>query len=201
MNHLHFTPRVGNTVLNHPWRQFHYRLPTKLLEFAVKDPGFLLGGGGGQHTILSKFPENCMKLKEFWYPGGGGGRDACLLRSVNGKVMLSHLFTGIHVTITHYALDFPVTTPSCTWNLGIYPPSFDLGTSPPPPHTHTHPAMLDLGKEHLVLTVDGHHWRHVHSCSLEYLPPTPPPTSTDTSWWPQKYVRLTDLFWLHGAFF
>ena len=64
MNHLHFTPRVGNTVLNHPWRQFHYRLPTKLLEFAVKDPGFLWGGGG-QHTILSKFPENCMKLKEF----------------------------------------------------------------------------------------------------------------------------------------
>ena len=36
----------------------------------MADPGFLRGGaptpkGGGQHTILPKFPENCMKLKEF----------------------------------------------------------------------------------------------------------------------------------------
>ena len=32
-----------------------------------------LRGGGRQHTNLSKFPKNCMKLKEF---GPGGGRGA-----------------------------------------------------------------------------------------------------------------------------
>ena len=49
---------------------------------AVADPGFpkggapTLGGLGGrrrQHTILPSFPKNCMKLKEFEHPGGGGG--------------------------------------------------------------------------------------------------------------------------------
>ena len=30
--------------------------------------------GGRQHTILSNFPKNCMKLKEFGPRGGGGGR-------------------------------------------------------------------------------------------------------------------------------
>ena len=45
---------------------------------SVADPGFSQGGanspggGGCQHTILPKFPENCMKLKEFGCPGGGG---------------------------------------------------------------------------------------------------------------------------------
>ena len=29
--------------------------------------------GGRQHTILPNFPKNCMKLKEFGPPGGGGG--------------------------------------------------------------------------------------------------------------------------------
>ena len=29
------------------------------------------GGGGRQHTILPKFPKNCMKLKEFGPPGRG----------------------------------------------------------------------------------------------------------------------------------
>ena len=42
---------------------------------SVADPGFPRGGGancpggGRQHTILSKFPKNCMKLKAFG-PGG-----------------------------------------------------------------------------------------------------------------------------------
>ena len=41
----------------------------------VADPGFPRGGGanspgGRQHTILPKFPKNCMKLKEFGPPGG-----------------------------------------------------------------------------------------------------------------------------------
>ena len=41
------------------------------------DPGFPLGGGadplgGRQHTILSKFPKNCMKSRKFWAMGGGG---------------------------------------------------------------------------------------------------------------------------------
>ena len=45
---------------------------------SVADPGFPRGGGGGatlrgrgcQHTILPKFPKNCMKLKEFGPQGG-----------------------------------------------------------------------------------------------------------------------------------
>ena len=43
---------------------------------AVADPGFLQRGdanspqgGGRQHTVLPKFPKNCMKLKEFGPPG------------------------------------------------------------------------------------------------------------------------------------
>ena len=34
----------------------------------------LPGGGGRQHMILPYFPKNCMKLKEFVPPGGGGAR-------------------------------------------------------------------------------------------------------------------------------
>ena len=39
------------------------------------DPGFSVGGGadppgGRQHTILSKFPKNCMKSRKFWTVGG-----------------------------------------------------------------------------------------------------------------------------------
>ena len=46
----------------------------------VADTGFPRGGGasppeGRQPTILSKFPPNCMKLKEF----GGGARSKILL--------------------------------------------------------------------------------------------------------------------------
>ena len=46
------------------------------IQLAVADPGFPRGGGansaggGGQHTILPNFPQNCMILKEFG-PGGG----------------------------------------------------------------------------------------------------------------------------------
>ena len=41
----------------------------------VADPGFPRDGGinssgGRQHTILPKFPKNCMKLKEVGPPGG-----------------------------------------------------------------------------------------------------------------------------------
>ena len=39
----------------------------------VADPGFPRGGGAnspGGHTILPYFPKNCMKLKEFGFPGG-----------------------------------------------------------------------------------------------------------------------------------
>ena len=46
------------------------------------DPGFPVGGGanrrggggGRQHTKLSNFPKNCMKLRKFRAMGGGGGR-------------------------------------------------------------------------------------------------------------------------------
>ena len=40
------------------------------------DLGFPIGGGadppggGRQHTILSNFPENCMKSRKFWALGG-----------------------------------------------------------------------------------------------------------------------------------
>ena len=39
------------------------------------DKGFPVGGGtdppgGRQHTILSNFPKNCMKLRKFWAVGG-----------------------------------------------------------------------------------------------------------------------------------
>ena len=42
----------------------------------VADLGFPRGGGanspgGRQHTILPKFPKNCMKFKEFGPRGGG----------------------------------------------------------------------------------------------------------------------------------
>ena len=42
---------------------------------SVADPGFPQGGGtnspgGRHHTILPKFPKNCMKLKEFGPPEG-----------------------------------------------------------------------------------------------------------------------------------
>ena len=38
---------------------------TVFLTISAADPGFPRGGGGGQHTILPNFPENCMKSKEF----------------------------------------------------------------------------------------------------------------------------------------
>ena len=45
-------------------------MKTSFMSVTVADPGFPLGGGanrpwGRQHTILPKFPKNCMKLKEF----------------------------------------------------------------------------------------------------------------------------------------
>ena len=47
----------------------------KIENTAVADLGFPRGGGanfqGGRHyTISPKFPQNCMKLKEFGPPGG-----------------------------------------------------------------------------------------------------------------------------------
>ena len=44
---------------------------------SVADPGFPRGGGANspgvhQHRYLPNFPKNCMKLKEFGPPEGGG---------------------------------------------------------------------------------------------------------------------------------
>ena len=51
-------------------------------------------GGGRQHTILSKFPKNCMKLKEFGPPGG---RVPCApLRSATGDITLNQYIHGMH---------------------------------------------------------------------------------------------------------
>ena len=55
-------------------------------------------GGGRQHTILSKFPKKCMKLKEYGPRGGAS------------KILLCRSATGIVTTVTNY-LDivmFPV---------------------------------------------------------------------------------------------
>ena len=51
-------------------------MATAAVSIPVADPGFPRGGGanspgGHQHTILQKFPKNCMKLKEFGPSGGG----------------------------------------------------------------------------------------------------------------------------------
>ena len=35
--------------------------------------GRQLSRRGRRHTIFSKFPKNCMKLRKFWAMGGGGG--------------------------------------------------------------------------------------------------------------------------------
>ena len=56
----------------------------------MADPGFPRGGGanspgGCQHTILPKFPKNCIKSKEF---GPGGASPAPPLRSATGLVYL-----------------------------------------------------------------------------------------------------------------
>ena len=44
--------------------------------------------GGHQHTILPKFPKNCMKLKEFGPPGGGAS-PAPPFRSATGMGVLT----------------------------------------------------------------------------------------------------------------
>ena len=51
-----------------------FTVPSVTEYTSVADPGFPWGGGANspgehQHTILPKFPKNCMKLKEFG-PGG-----------------------------------------------------------------------------------------------------------------------------------
>ena len=62
---------------------------------SVADPGFSQGGastirgggwgeGGRQHMILPKFPENCMKMKEFRPPG------ACNTRAPLRSIMTQH---------------------------------------------------------------------------------------------------------------
>ena len=60
----------------------------KFVCWSVADPGIPRGGGanspgggGRQHTNLSNFPKNCMKLKEFGPPGGGRASPAPPLRS------------------------------------------------------------------------------------------------------------------------
>ena len=48
------------------------RIQWWIQDFSEERVPTLGGGGGRQHTILPKFPKNCMKLKEFGPPGGGG---------------------------------------------------------------------------------------------------------------------------------
>ena len=61
-----------------------------ILLITVADPGFPWVGRqssrGRQHTILPKFPKNCMKLKEFGH--GGACSSYPLLRSANELLQL-----------------------------------------------------------------------------------------------------------------
>ena len=52
------------------------------------------GGGGGQHTILPNFPQNCMKLKEF-VPGGA--RPSRPLDLPMRHLIASRLFLRTHL--------------------------------------------------------------------------------------------------------
>ena len=52
--------------------------------------------GGRQHTILPKFPKNCMKLKEFGPPGGRASK-ILLCRSATDYVNISNSWTMYEV--------------------------------------------------------------------------------------------------------
>ena len=75
------------------------------MHVSVADPGFPRGGGvnspgGRQHTILPNFSKNCMKLKEFGPPGGGGRASKILLcRSATVYVHIKHIILK-YVTVT-----------------------------------------------------------------------------------------------------
>ena len=69
--------REANNSNNQISSLFFFKMVYDFL-LTVADLGFPRGGGanspgGRQHTILPKFPKNCMKLKEFG-PRGGGPR-------------------------------------------------------------------------------------------------------------------------------
>ena len=49
---------------------------------------------GRQHTILPKFPKNCMKLKEFGPSGGGRASKILLCRSTTVQVWIQDLVKG-----------------------------------------------------------------------------------------------------------
>ena len=58
-----------------PWcnlRQCEYHVQWRIQDFPGE--GAPTPAGGSQHTILPYFPKNCMQLKEFGPPGGGGTR-------------------------------------------------------------------------------------------------------------------------------
>ena len=61
--------------------------------FTGAGPGRLPRRRGRQHTNLSGFPKNCMKLRKFWFVGGGGGAGGAPLNPplVNNIVNTGHL--------------------------------------------------------------------------------------------------------------
>ena len=58
----------------HPIKLHFLEKPLISQFITVAHPEFPVGGGakppGGQHTILPKFPKNCMELRIFWAVGG-----------------------------------------------------------------------------------------------------------------------------------
>ena len=84
---------VERKWVHHPFCLIHAVTIGTMLNLnalSVADLGFPRGGGanspgGGANMILPNFPKNCMKLKEFGPPGGGGGASKILLcRSATG---------------------------------------------------------------------------------------------------------------------
>ena len=76
---------------------------------SAADPGFPRGGGanspwggGRQHTILSNFPKNCMKLNEF----GPGGGHASLAPPLDPPLQLYVLHLFIFIQISLYQVSF-----------------------------------------------------------------------------------------------
>ena len=72
-------------------RHVLYTLQWRIQDFPEAGLEPSAGGGGRQHMILSNFPENCMKSKEFGCPGG---RRASLTIPLSPPMHYTETWTG-----------------------------------------------------------------------------------------------------------